>query len=61
MRTEGEITGCFFSVLQYLLQFTERGLASFMYIYQLGTVHTVLLGAFSAPFFPSVPSYYDLS
>lgn len=46
----------FFLVLRYLLQFTERGLALFMYIYRLGTVHTLgLLDAFSAALFLQFP------
>lgn len=52
MRTGGEIAGFFFLVLQYFLRFTERGLALFMYIYWLGTVHApVLLDALSAALF----------
>lgn len=61
MRTEGEITGCFFLVCNtyYSLQ---RGDWFHLCIFtNLEQCIQFLLGAFSAPVFPSVPSYYDLS
>lgn len=62
MRTEGEITGCFF----FLFCNTYYSLQSKDWLHLCIFTNSeqriqLLLGAFSAPFFPSVPSHYDLS